>query len=85
MNCVMTTTKTDGAYQHECRFCGVVRTSDRPVYMRSCDGAPPQSRGLGDTVAKVTRRLGVRKCGGCGRRQLLLNRLVPYRRRRGTK
>lgn len=36
------------------------------------------SRGLGDTVAKITSRFGIRPCGGCERRRDLLNRWVPY-------
>ena len=42
---------------------------------------PTRSRGLGDTIAKLTKRLGIkRKPGcGCGKRQAALNRLVPYR------
>lgn len=58
------------------------------------DGQPPNadnltpalvplapSRGLGDTVAKLTSAVGVFPCGGCKRRQRLLNDLIPYRRR----
>ena len=40
---------------------------------------PVASRGLGDTIAKVTKAIGVRPCGGCSKRQATLNRLVPYR------
>lgn len=40
--------------------------------------APP-SRGLGDTVARITSWFGIRPCGGCQRRQEVLNRWVPYR------
>jgi hypothetical protein len=39
----------------------------------------PRSRGLGDTIAKVTKAIGVRPCGGCNKRQEALNRLVPYK------
>ena len=38
-----------------------------------------KSRGLGDTIEKVTNKIGVRKCGGCGRRQKKLNKLFPYK------
>jgi len=38
------------------------------------------SRGLGDTVAKVTAALGIKPCGGCKKRQERLNKAVPYRR-----
>jgi len=35
-------------------------------------------RGLGDTVAKLAKILGIKQCGGCKKRQKLLNRLVSY-------
>ena len=43
----------------------------------SCSG------GLGDTIAKVLAKAGVRKREGCGceKRQEALNRLVPYKKR----
>ncbi len=37
-----------------------------------------RSRGLGDTIAKVTKAVGITPCGGCEERQAALNRLVPY-------
>ena len=42
---------------------------------------PKRSRGLGDTIAKATRRLGFKPCGGCKKRQAWLNEKVPYRRK----
>ena len=41
---------------------------------------PPASRGLGDTIAKVTKKLGVKPCQGCKKRQKKLNEMVPYKR-----
>jgi hypothetical protein len=38
------------------------------------------SRGVGDTIAKVTRAIGVKPCGGCKKRQEALNRIFPYER-----
>ena len=37
------------------------------------------SRGLGDTIAKVTKAVGIKPCGGCKARQAKLNTLVPYK------
>lgn len=37
-----------------------------------------RSRGLGDTVAKITRAVGIKPCGGCKKRQAALNKLFPY-------
>ena len=38
-----------------------------------------RSRGLGDTIAKITKAVGIQQCGGCKERQELLNNLVPYK------
>jgi len=40
---------------------------------------PPISRGLGDTIAKATKAVGIKPCGGCKKRQAALNKLVPYK------
>jgi hypothetical protein len=37
------------------------------------------SKGLGDTIKKITSKMGVKQCGGCKRRQQKLNRLFPYK------
>jgi hypothetical protein len=39
----------------------------------------PRPRGLGDTIARVTKALGIKPCGGCQKRQEALNKLVPYK------
>lgn len=39
-----------------------------------------ESRGLGDTVAKLTTKLGITPCGGCKDRQQKLNEIVPYKK-----
>jgi hypothetical protein len=36
------------------------------------------SRGLGDTIAKVTKALGVKPCSGCKKRRDKLNDMLPY-------
>ena len=41
---------------------------------------PEPSRGLGDTVAKVTSAVGIKPCGGCKARQKWLNEKIPYKR-----
>jgi hypothetical protein len=41
--------------------------------------ASSKSKGLGDTVAKVTRAVGIKPCGGCKKRQKRLNEIFPYR------
>ena len=38
------------------------------------------SRGLGDTVAKITKAVGIKPCGGCAKRRKAMNRIFPFRR-----
>lgn len=38
--------------------------------------------GLGDLVAALTKRLGIRECDGCRRRKAALNRVKLGRRKR---
>ena len=40
---------------------------------------PRLSRGLGDTIAKATKAIGITPCGGCKQRQAALNKLIPYK------
>jgi len=61
-----------------CQNCGYVFPlhADKPPY-RNCDW-DGKSRGLGDTIAKVTKAVGIKPCGGCGRRRKKLNKMFPY-------
>lgn len=43
-------------------------------------GKPWLSLGLGDTIAKATKAIGIKPCGGCKKRQAKLNKLVPYKK-----
>lgn len=38
-----------------------------------------RSLGLGDTIAKATKAVGIKPCGGCKKRQAWLNKKVPYK------
>ena len=38
-----------------------------------------KSKGLGDTLAKITGKMGVKQCGGCKSRQRTLNKWFPYK------
>jgi len=69
----------DGLWQCTRKGCGWVYPikSDKPP-RRNCPKSP--SRGLGDTIAKVTKFFGVRPCRGCKKRQRRLNKLWPYHR-----
>jgi len=38
-----------------------------------------QSRGLGDTIHKITSALHIPHCGGCEERRQWLNNVLPYK------
>jgi len=56
-----------------CKFCGTRKA--KPT-RRNCS----RSTGLGDTLAKVTKALGIRPCNGCRGRQEKLNGWFQYDR-----
>ena len=39
-----------------------------------------KSKGLGDTIAKITEAIGIAPCEGCNKRKESLNRLFPFKR-----
>lgn len=57
--------------------CPRCKQPGQPHWRRNCPET--KSRGLGDTIAKVTTALGIPPCGGCKERQEKLNKLVPYK------
>ena len=65
-----------------CKNCGYTLPVPLPAPpRRNCPAAKrakPKSRGLGDTIAKITRAVGIKPCGGCKKRQKKLNELFPY-------
>ena len=38
-----------------------------------------KSKGLGDTIAKATKKVGIPPCGRCKKRQEKLNKMFPYK------
>lgn len=38
-----------------------------------------ESQGLGDTIAKITKAVGIKPCTPCEERRKRLNQLVPYK------
>lgn len=38
------------------------------------------SKGFGDTIKKATDFLGIPQCGGCKKRQEMLNKKFPYKK-----
>ena len=63
----------------KCDICGLLLKDVVQPVTHNC-----KSRGLGDTVAKITKRFGVQPCGKCKERQAKLNDLVPYKRQDKT-
>jgi hypothetical protein len=55
---------------------------DLPEPSEEYDVNSNPSRGLGDSAKKFIQKMGVKKqCGGCKKRQAMLNRLVPYKKK----
>ncbi len=38
-----------------------------------------KSKGLGDTIAKITKALGIKQCPNCSVNVGVLNKLIPYK------
>jgi hypothetical protein len=57
------------------------RAQARPPHARLPGFISDKEVGLGDAVAHVAQRLGIRACGGCARRAAALNRLIVFTRR----
>tara|TARA_Y100000114_G_scaffold130512_1_gene128343 strand:+ start:2606 stop:2815 length:210 start_codon:yes stop_codon:yes gene_type:complete len=51
------------------------------VELKSDPKLKPKSKGLGDSIKRVTDALKIPQCGGCKRRQEKLNRLFPYNKK----
>lgn len=68
----------DGYFLDSC-FC---TSSQRKAFVRETkywlDGQLGKSRGLGDTVAKITKFFGIEPCPECKERQDKWNKDVPY-------
>ncbi len=70
---------------YKCEKCGL----ELPGFFGDCvdhvckDGERVEcnkSKGLGDTIAKVTKAFGVKPCGRCKKRQEALNKAFPYKK-----
>jgi hypothetical protein len=51
--------------------------------MKSFNPISHSSQGLGDTIAKAAKTIGIKQTEGCGcqKRQEILNKLVPYKKK----
>ena len=67
----------------ECDKCGLTANLSPDDFPLACScGARHElgkSRGLGDTIAKLTKAVGIRQCGGCAKRRKALNKIFPFR------
>lgn len=70
MNCIFKNVK-DNLYK--CEICNYEIISQSNKIFREC-----KSKGMGDTISRITHALGITKCGGCGQRQEILNQMFPY-------
>lgn len=52
---------------------------DGTVEVHDVEIRDPRSTGLGDTIAKATKAVGIKPCGGCKKRQAKLNKIAPYK------
>ena len=48
-----------------------------PGTCRVCGSYEGPDRGLGDTVARAAKAVGIKPCGGCQKRREALNRVMP--------
>jgi DNA-directed RNA polymerase subunit RPC12/RpoP len=83
MKCPLTLT---GRGKWQCPYCGfkglekVERECPRLIAIEEVEAEEnSDSRGLGDTIAKITKRFGIRPCRGCRGRQQKLNEMFPYK------
>lgn len=63
---------------------GTARRGEREPYRVRLPGfVKDETIGLGDVITKSTSALGIKPCGGCGRRAAALNRWLVFSGRRG--
>lgn len=67
----------DAAGRFCCTNCGFSYSKRVRVTCRAWTPDQP-SRGLGDSIAKLTHAVGIKPCRGCKKRQAGINKLVPY-------
>jgi hypothetical protein len=58
------------------------RSSRKPHRIRLPEFVSDEDVGLGDAIKRATSTVGIRPCGGCGRRAAALNRWLVFSGRR---
>jgi hypothetical protein len=64
-------------------YCAIKKYGTSFVSKQTCHaclGLPQPVAGLGDVVARVTSAIGIKPCGGCGKRRKWLNEKFPLNR-----
>jgi hypothetical protein len=56
------------------------QASERPYRVRMPRFVKDEQVGLGDVITRATYAVGIRPCGGCGRRAAALNRWMVFTR-----
>jgi hypothetical protein len=52
---------------------------DKSLFQRNVHQEEQKPKGLGDTIANMTKKVGIKPCGGCKKRQEKLNEVFPYK------
>jgi hypothetical protein len=64
--------------KHRAAFYQIDQTAKiQPAENQPTSKRARKSRGLGDVVAAATKAIGIRPCGGCRKRQAVLNHYIP--------
>jgi hypothetical protein len=61
---------------------GTERKTRKPYEVRLPGFVSDQDVGLGDAIKRATSTVGIKPCGGCGRRAAALNRWMVFSGRR---
>tara|TARA_R100001082_G_scaffold110915_2_gene92399 strand:+ start:13977 stop:14414 length:438 start_codon:yes stop_codon:yes gene_type:complete len=56
------------------------KTDPKPDLVDNTKELSP-SKGLGDTIAKATKAVGIKPCGKCQQRRKALNKMFPYKQK----
>ena len=71
--CVFSETTGRKSAPFRCRL-GLFEDIEMPECCATCSRYSGPSRGVGERIKKITDKLGIKQCGGCAKRQAMLNR-----------
>jgi hypothetical protein len=71
-------------YMLRCRNLKAMKKKANRIYIdlekEFADSVEGQSKGVGDTIAKITKAFGIKPCDACKKRQKKLNEKFPYKK-----